>query len=359
MKNFPFFILYLILISISNLNQLQAQNLISPEIEKLANDYVDCKHNQGLVIAIINGDEQWIQGFGKMSDKNPNPPNENTLFEIGSITKVFTTTLMMLESQSGQFNLEDIVQGFLPDGIRMPNYKELTCMEDPIPNNIDHDEFSNRTICRPNPFTPTICISFCDLASHTSGLPNNPKGLYSWNPFLLKKQTKDPFNDYSKEELYANLPTYPLSTEPGLYFRYSNLGIGLLGNVIADIHHQPYEKLLVSKILEPLEMNDTHVMTLTEDFSNLALGHNRRGKPTPNWHFQAMAPAGGLVSSASNMLRFLQANITTSTMAKLDAAFEEVHQSRIDIKPFYKRPSWAGYGWIVSTLNLRNLQLKS
>jgi len=181
----------------------------------------------------------------------------------------------------------------------------------------------------PMPMSAASCITFCHLASHTSGLPINPKGLFSWNPFKKDKQKRDPYVDFPKEELYKNMEKVLLNYKPGSVFDYSNWGIALLGNLTADIANQTYGNLLEERILQPLGLTDTRLVLHKSQNERFATGHTLSGKPTDHWHFQSMAPALGLKSSANDLLTFIKANINKRFDRKLSM----------------------GYGWFTSRLN--------
>jgi len=331
---------------------LPAQTLIGTKIDRVAEKYVNKHRNRGLVIGVIHGNEIDSKGYGHLSAVQDFTPDENTIFEIGALSSVFTTTLMMLESQTGRFNTIDPINQFLPSDVMAPNYLPFICKIEDTPGLLGSGEVSPRMICEPDPLGNPVGISFCDLASHTSGLPNAPKGLYSMNPLLWNmKNGKDPYHDYSREALYDNLYKHVLSLPPGAFFNYSNAGMALLGNLVADMNGMSYYELVDQNILSKLHMRDTYLEIRPEDSYRFASGHSRRGKPVEHWHFDGMAPAGGLRSTAGDLLRFLDANLEEGE-APMQRAFRQVHQARIDVpKHKNKRETMAGYGWFVSILS--------
>lgn len=334
-----------------NFSLLNSQNLFTPKMEQITKRYVQKKRNKGLVVGIIVDKQFEIRGLGELSKKKSEAPDENTLFELGSITSVYTSTLMVVASQSGQFRLEEAIQEYLPDGIKVPKFHPYLCTEIDLPPRPPDYKIDRIVSCQPHPFAPDKCITFCDLASHTSGLPNAPKGLYSWNPMNFWGQKKDPYEDYTKAEMYENLIKYQLTAAPGAYFKYSNLGMALLGNILSDINELPYSDLLEKTILQPLELRSTKLNLSKTELQQLAPAHNRKGKPTSHWHFKGMAPAGGLKASAADLVRFVNANLNTDNEILADA-FEQVHQSRLDLhQRKFGRPTWMGYGWFISTLS--------
>ena len=135
------------------------------------------------------------------------------------------------------------------------------------------------------------------LSNHTSGLPRViPKTL------ALLLATGDPYGDIKPVDVYDFLKGANLSTTPGTRSSYSNLGGGLLGLALARRAGTSYEELIVSRICRPLGMADTR-MTLTDPQSRrLARPYQRRGKVEKSWHFDALAGAGAILSSADDML---------------------------------------------------------
>ena len=318
-----------------------------------ARSYIQKKSNKGLVIGIIKDGKTKVLGYGQLSAANKQTPDGNTLFEIGSATSVFTTTLTKLEEQKGAFKMEERIQDHFMGNVKVPSFRPEICFERKItdypmtPMERDHDY----VVCLPMPMAAPTCITFCHLAFHTAGFPNNPKGLFSWNPIKKNKQKKDPYVDFSKDELYDSMSKIYLNYRPGSVFDYSNWGIAVLGNLVADISNQPYEALLKKQLLEPLQLNDTRVYLSDNQKSRLATGHSSKGRVTAHWHFQSMAPAIGLKSSANDLLAFVANNLKTND-PKVASAFEQVQQSQVETyQKKLGRLGYMGYGWFTSTLN--------
>ncbi len=329
---------------------VSAQGLIEGSIRGLAEQYVNEKGHRGLVVGVIQEDQADIQGFGQLSANNKMAPDENTIFEIGSVSSVFTTTLMMTQSIDGHFDIGDRIQDYLPSSIDVPSYQFLVCnsMDNSTPGSLyDSDRILS---CVPDPFTPDACIAFCDLASHTSGLRNAPRGLQPWNPMKNKRRKKADFSDLSKNQLFEGIAKYNLFAAPGATYHYSNLGIGLLGNVLAEIRQIPFETLLTDEVLKPLDLNDTKLSLSPSQLGRLAPGHNEKGKEVAPWQFDAMGPALGLKSTAADLLRFASANLQEE-QTNLSAAFEQAQQARLDvIEPKVERKALMGYSWFSTTL---------
>lgn len=351
MKSSPFSIILFILLFFTG-NTVFSQNKDFQKANTAARKYVKKNSNKGLVIGIIQNGKTRVLSYGQMSKENEAKPDGKTIFEIGSVSSVFTTSLMKLESQRRLFDMEDRIQDHFRDGVEVPNYEHYVCDKVTYNDPMTADEMDRVIIsCRPDPFKPAICITFCHLASHTAGLKNNPKGLYSWNPIRISKQKKDPYQDFTKEELYHNLKKMDLYGPPGATFRYSNWGIAVLGNLVADLADQPYEDLLKKRIISPLALMDTRVTLSAEQEGRFAIGHDRKGGITDYWHFKSMAPALGIKSTATDLLKFVQANLNTSN-AVLESAFAHVQGAQIDLhEKKLGRFTQMGYGWFTSTLN--------
>ena len=352
MKKISIFITAVFLLSVFG-NVLLGQKLLTEEIDKFSNRYVKKKKNHGLVVGIIRGDETQVRSYGEMSKKDKTVPDEYTVFEIGTVTSVFTTTLMQLLADKNLFNKEEAIYHYISRSKRIPAYYPYKCVD------IEMDpDMTDRSIgyqhdvhtCFPDLTARPETIAFCDLASHTSGLRKSPKGWYHWNP-MRKRKFKNDFVDFSVEELFQKSKGQTLNLPPGLSYQYSDFGIALLGNVISDIADKPFEQLLRKEMLDPLAMYNTKMKYSSYSNLKLAPGHNRKGKRVSSWDFEAMAPAAGLKSTMNDLIPFVQANLNPPNR-EFENAFAEVHQNKANLL-FGKngRVTSMGYGWFTSDLS--------
>lgn len=196
------------------------------------------------------------------------PVGDSTIFEIGSITKTFTGTLLADMVLKREVALDDPVAKYLP-GWTLPTWQG----------------------------TP---ITLLDLATHTSGLPSLPDDFSSADP-------QDPYADYTEAKLVAYLARAQLRSAPGTRYAYSNMGMGLLGQALAARAGQPYEALVRERILTPLGMNDTRIDVLATDAARVASGHSEQLLPVAPWHFPVFAAAGAFRSTLADMLKFADA----------------------------------------------------
>ena len=246
-------------------------------LDKRARKYV------GLAVGVRHGEATYTTGRGRVGPDRPEPPDERTIFEIGSITKVFTAILLADMAREGLVALDDPVQRHLPEGVVLP--------------------------VRGRP------ITLADLATHTSGLPRLPKGLLR----LAMKESKNPYASFTMEQLWAAVPRTRPRREPGRKLRYSNYGPGLLGNVLALRAGTTYEELVAERICRPLGLVDTAIAVPEEKLDRFAQGHSRRGRPVPHWDLPALAGAGALRSTVSDLLRFLDAQLGNAPAPLLEA----------------------------------------
>ncbi len=266
-----------------------------PEIERLVEPAVKSGVVVGMAIAVIADGKTNTFGFGKVSAASPEPPDETTLFEIGSVTKVFTALVLADMARQGLVSLDDPVGKWLPATVQLPrrNGKDIT---------------------------------LAHLATHASGLPRLGR-------ILEAQALRNPLNPYVQftvDDLYATLASTRLASVPGTQYAYSNLGAGLLGHVLARRAGMSYEQLIRRRVCEPLGMCDTWVALPAAWKSRFAEGHDIDGNPLPPWEIVTLAGCGGLRSSVRDLARFVQANLGLFP-TPLAEAIQTTHTPRLDI----------------------------
>jgi D-alanyl-D-alanine-carboxypeptidase/D-alanyl-D-alanine-endopeptidase len=255
--------------------KLRPPRIVSPDhsmerLERIVRERVDSGRTTGIVAGMVFADGQTrvvVYGDGGRGSSL----DEASVFEIGSITKVLTATLLAEMAQRGELGLSDPVAGLLPAGASVPSRGGRQ-------------------------------ITLEDLATHTSGLPSHPAGFEPSDP-------RTPFADFTVDMLYAFLERCTLSRAPGSRYEYSNLGVGLLGHALALRAQTSYEELVRERILEPLRMTSTAVAASDDMARLLATGHDARGRLAPYFEIPALAGAGALRSSITDMLGFAAANL--------------------------------------------------
>jgi CubicO group peptidase (beta-lactamase class C family) len=205
-----------------------------------------------------------------MSAADDRRPDGNTVYEIGSISKVFTGILLADAVHRGEVGLEQSLETLLPTN-GTPEYR----------------------------LGP---ISLRHLATHTSGLPRLPNNMRRADP-------ANPYADYTVELLHDFLAKYEPTRAPGRTSAYSNLGAGLLGNVLAHRAGMSYEQLLRERITGPLGMDQTAIDLTSAMKQRLAPPHAKDGSPASNWDIPTLAGAGGIRSTVDDLLTFLSAQL--------------------------------------------------
>ncbi len=198
---------------------------------------------------------------------------KHSLYEIGSITKVFTAIALLILEHEEKIRRHDTLEVCLPEV-----------------------NFSDSRVAG---------VTLVQLTSHTSGLPKLPDNM---NP----ENSDDPYADYTEDDLYQFLSRYELENADKTTVSYSNLGYGLLGHILARADGGTLGELLEERILAPLGMKSSYILTPSDKPGKLMPGHTNNGKPVSNWHLGVFAGAGGIVSNAADMSSFLQAQLYPS-----------------------------------------------
>ncbi len=276
---------------------------LKTRLAKLGDQYITKRPNAALVTGLWQHGRDFIQGFGQSSPTNASPPNGETLFEIGSVTKVFTAITLAKMAKDGVVNLDDPISRYLPQRVVSPrkNGQEITLRH---------------------------------LATHTAGLPGLPD-----NFDAVSKDQQNPYANYRAADLYESLAKVKLATEPGKTSEYSNYGFGLLGHLLALKAGKPYEDLVKQTICIPLDLTNTTITLSAEQNRRLTPGHNPEGKIIPNWNMDVLAPAGALWSNAEDLLRFLAAYLEPGS-SPLSAALIEAQNEH-----FKEFVGAVGLGW--------------
>src|SRR3954469_6386055 len=237
--------------------------------------------NACMVIGLVDDRGGRSFGAGTLDNGTDQEPNGDTVFFIGSVSKTFTALLLQDMVERGEMKLDDSVTKYLPKSVNMPlrGGKQITLLH---------------------------------LATHSAGFPVNPDN-------MTGKDAKEQYESYTIEKMYAFLSGYTLTRDPGTEFEYSNLGMALLGHVLALKAGTNFESLVVNRICRPLGMESTCITLTPEMKVRLAMGHDASGKASPPQKFQVYSPAGDIHSTANNLLKYASghAGITSSSLTPL------------------------------------------
>lgn len=276
--------------------QVAAPLDLAATIAAFAQPFVDEGYAGSVVVGVIDGDARCVRGFGRVGDA---APTGRTRYEIGSVTKVFTSLLLADAVVRGVVALDDPVQGLLPDGATLPQFEDQP-------------------------------IRLWHLATHTSGLPRVPD--------MKGSAARDPYAHFDDERLFAALGTARVRRAPGDKYVYSNLGVGLLGRALA--HKQgaaSYDALLRERVLAPLGLLATGC-----ELSADAPPRTVDGDAEQPWRLASLAGAGGLRSDVDDLLTFLQAQWASpeSLRPAIELALQKRHDGQGGIA--------IGLGWHIA-----------
>jgi len=291
-----------LLLCLSSAACAKQESYISDEVKESVRKRIENGESVGMVIGFIDarGKREYFNS-GTTRIGGDKPVNEFSIYEIGSISKVFTCIIFADMVLNGELELDDLAEKYLPESVIMPSRNGIK-------------------------------ISLEHLATHTSALARMPTNFHPADP-------GNPYADYSAEDMYAFLAGYTLSRDIGEKYEYSNLGMGLLGHILSLKAGIKYEQLLFKRICDVLGMKST-VITFTPKLKErLAIGHNSKGE-VPNWDIPTLAGAGAIRSTADDMLTFLAANMGTKN-SKLSDAMDMTHKVRVSASKTTK----IGLGW--------------
>lgn len=285
-----------------------AQTPSDAEIRKILADRVGSETSgAGIVVGIVDANGRRVISYGSLAKNDSRRLGADTVFEIGSMTKVFTSLILMDMARRGEVALDDPVAKFLPSTVKVP-------------------ERNGRK------------ITLADLSTQSSGLPRMPNNFHPADP-------NNPYADYSVQQMYDFLSSYQLTRDIGSQYEYSNLGVGLLGHALALRAGMSYEQLVRSRICEPLHLDDTRVTLTPSMRARLAVGHGPALAAVENWDLPTFAGAGALRSTANDMLTFLAANLGFVKTPLAQDMADEVSIRRPTTIPDTK----IAYAWHVQT----------
>ncbi|MGQ9369797.1 serine hydrolase [Azospirillum sp. ST 5-10] len=229
----------------------------------------------GLVVGVVRDGRSLVVGLGSTGWPGSGPPDGRTVFQIASLTKPFTGTILAELIRSGRVAPSDPLRRHLQSAARVPDFQG-----------------------RP--------IRLVDLATHTAGLPNVPETPnFSWARLA---DPRNPYKPLTPAEVDRWLAGYELSAPPGTRFSYSNVGMAVLGEALEQVTQASYAELLRRTVTERFGLHDTTLTLDADQRARKAVGH-ARGQAVPDWEAPAMQPAFGLYSTADDLVRWLRVNM--------------------------------------------------
>lgn len=241
----------------------------------------------GLIIAVVRGDDSFVAGFGKTGPDNETEPDGQSIFRLGSVSKVFATDVLAKLVAQGRVSLTDPLSRYAPDGVTVKSFAG-------------------------KPFT------LLDLATHSAGLPRELR-----DP-AIKENEGNPFLAFKADYYWKWISEHPPAYAPGTTAMYSNFGYGLLGEALSKAAGKPYRDLLQEQIVAPLALADTTTRLSGKQKPRLMVGLDPFNQPDPNWEVpDIMLASAGVYSTANDMVRWMHWHLDGDS--KSAAALSLVH----------------------------------
>jgi CubicO group peptidase (beta-lactamase class C family) len=284
-----------------------AQTEPRPTVRDILKERIEVgRQSVGMIAVTLQDGHRETVTYGRAGTPDDRPLGGDSVFEIGSITKVFTALLLADMAQRREVALDDPAVSLFPAGTRLPE--------------------------KGKPFT------LLDLATYTSGLPRMPGNFHP-------QDSRNPYADYTAAMMMEFLASHEMKHDPGTHYEYANLGFALLGQALATRAGRPYEALVIERICAPLGLDDTRITLTPSMKARRVQAHDASLFPTPDWEFQVFAGAGALHSTANDLCRFVEA-----AMGQRDTALSEAFALLLSTRrPAYKPAPDAALGWFVSS----------
>ncbi len=250
-----------------------ANIIIEPALDAHIESEIEAGKYQSLIIAYIENGETLIKSYGELEDGAGVKPNADTLFEFSSNSKTMTATLLGIMAARGDVSLDDPVNKYLPDGIRLKPFEDVD-------------------------------ISLQDLATHMSGLPLFPED------YSIDESTPTPRSEYTVHDLWNSINAFEPTRKSGEKWQYSSFNYGVLSHVLARHMEQDYYTLVQQEILDPLGMSNTYLHLPESEKYRFAQGHLASGERTSNLvDHGALYAAGSMFITLNDAIKFLRAHM--------------------------------------------------
>ncbi len=301
--------------------RLKAGGSVAAEVDCLAQPLIASGEIYGLAVGVLTPDGQTrVFGYGRTGLADPTQrPDGDTIFQIGSVSKVFLTALLAKLVDEGALHYEDTVRSILPPEVPL------------------NEEVGKLTLS--------------ELALNTGGLPRQPMTLAALRDFLSFLFTGRNLYAYIDQPcLYDYLRKKHLRPRESRSYNYSNFGYGFLGHLISVKTGRSIEDLLQEKICRPLHLRNTTFNLTVEQKKRLAVGHVgdqprflRRGQPLEPWDMgEIMRPCGCLYSTVNDLLLFARVNLGL-LRHPLEPVLASTHRSQL------RRPDEdVAFGWLIN-----------
>lgn len=299
----------------STANFDSSQNVANNNPDQIVQQYITAWMSQnqipGVAVAIYYQGQDHYYNFGVADTSTNQPVTQNTIFELGSVSKSITATLLGICVEQGKCHLNDPVTKFLPA----------------LASN------NNNAINQ---------VTLQELATHTASFPRMSEDFGVADPTAANANTQL-MSDLSQWQ-----PSYPIGTQ----YQYSNIGFGLLGEAVSNALGTNYSDAISQYIFQPLNMSNSFVAVPADQMNHYAQGYNEQGDPAPHYQTSAWPGGGGVRSTSADMLQYLKANLGALNISpQLSAAMNLTEQGYFNVNPNFTQ----GLSWQLK--NIQNLNV--
>lgn len=250
-------------------------------IQKEALTYMQNPARVGLSIGVFKDGKSYFYNYGTSEIGKSELPTSKSVYEIASISKTFTGTLLAHALADGKIKMDNDIRKYL-DG-KYPNL-----------------EFEKHP------------ITIGNLTNHSSGLPQflpDQSETFKKPMDSVAMALADFYKNYSKKKFYEDLHQAKVDFVPGTDYKYSNVGTQIAGDILEKVYHKSYKDLLSEYITKPLKMNQTIIGT---NSAQLLTCYNEKGKVMPRNFTTIMSPAGGILSTTGDLVKYMQYHLDES-----------------------------------------------
>ncbi|MEM9546019.1 MAG: serine hydrolase domain-containing protein [Bacteroidota bacterium] len=274
------------------------------EIERIILHDTDISLDEtpGFIIGIVDQDSTYFVEFGSDVKGGKTTLNTQDVFEVGSITKVFTSSLVSVLVHEGHINYEDKINSYLPLELQNPRMDDVTIL---------------------------------NLIQHTSGLPVRP---YFFG--MKEKDPQNPYGYYDKNELLSFYVDFIPKTKGS--FNYAHTNYGLLEIILEYAMQGSYGQLMDRYIFEPLQLQNSFFFFKEQIDDILTPGYDRAGRKTAPWTFASFGASEGLKTNATDLVDFMRVNLGL-TNHPYSVIFAENHKKEIETN--FNASIRTGRGW--------------
>jgi CubicO group peptidase (beta-lactamase class C family) len=283
-----------------------------------------------LMVGITVDGERHVRRYRSEGAELAVLPSDDSVYEIGSVSKVYCSTVLASLLEEGRLSLDDTLGSLLPNGANLaPEIARLTVL---------------------------------DLVTHTAGVPSIGRIHQSYITEETRDQTLPPLGytthylRYRKEHLYKDWETIALDNPTGEMWNYSVISMGTVGHICELVTGQPFEELLIERVCKPLGVVDTRYELAEDQQLRMVRAFLPNGSPAPNWYHDVLMPQGGLRSTMQDLLTFAEANIAAGRGDDDSPLAQAMRLARTPVRTAPRFVNPLGKGDVIQQLAWRGLE---